>query len=147
MKTFTEYSHQRPNTEYLIGKAEGMGIDVYIPNLSSLCRGPLYGYESLDISYRQELEYRQMGLNASVTRDTNIFNRWDSRYESLKELSKIYPDDKKLKKQIKLAHKEADTMVASINNTMGRVQQLEECMAVYDEMKNKELQLEEMKYE
>lgn len=33
----TEYAYQRPNLEYLIGMARGMGIKVYIPSVSALC--------------------------------------------------------------------------------------------------------------
>jgi hypothetical protein len=46
----TEYKYQRPNLEYLIGFARGLGIEVYIPEQSSLCKfngegvpfGPLF---------------------------------------------------------------------------------------------------------
>ena len=46
----TEYKYQRPNLEYLIGLARGLGIEVYIPEQSSLCKfngegipfGPLF---------------------------------------------------------------------------------------------------------
>lgn len=42
----TEYQHQRPSCEYLIGLAEGRGIDVYIPETSDLLKTPfLYGIE------------------------------------------------------------------------------------------------------
>lgn len=33
-----EYAYQRPNMEYLIGIARGLGINVYIPPESALCR-------------------------------------------------------------------------------------------------------------
>ncbi len=33
-----EYGYQRPNAEYLIGFARGMGLKVYIPESSSLCK-------------------------------------------------------------------------------------------------------------
>lgn len=33
-----EYAYQRPNMEYLIGVARGLGINVYIPPESALCR-------------------------------------------------------------------------------------------------------------
>lgn len=33
-----EFFYQRPNMEYLIGLAEGRGIDVYIPEQSPLCK-------------------------------------------------------------------------------------------------------------
>ena len=40
-----EYIHQKPNQEYLIGLARGMGIKVFIPQLSALVRGThQYGY-------------------------------------------------------------------------------------------------------
>ena len=42
----TEYGHQRPNLEFLIGVARGLGITVYMPEESALCRFPyMYGYE------------------------------------------------------------------------------------------------------
>jgi hypothetical protein len=41
-----EYPYQRPNAEYLVGIARGMGKTVIIPERSSLCKaGHLYGYE------------------------------------------------------------------------------------------------------
>ena len=38
MKAEDEYFYQRPNLEYLIGLADGMGIDVYIPDESPLIK-------------------------------------------------------------------------------------------------------------
>lgn len=41
-----EYAYQRPNTEYLIGLARGLGHKVYIPNQSALLKYThRYGYE------------------------------------------------------------------------------------------------------
>jgi hypothetical protein len=41
-----EYSYQRPNTEYLIGLARGLGVKVFIPEKSALCKFSfVYGYE------------------------------------------------------------------------------------------------------
>jgi len=41
-----EYAHQRPNAEYLIGLARGMGISVFIPEQSALLKHThRYGYE------------------------------------------------------------------------------------------------------
>lgn len=34
-----EYAYQRPNTEYLIGLAEGRGISVFVPDNAALCQG------------------------------------------------------------------------------------------------------------
>lgn len=44
--TDSEYSHQRPNIEYLIGVARGKGVSVYIPPGCALLEySYLYGYE------------------------------------------------------------------------------------------------------
>ena len=43
----TEYQHQRPCCEYLIGLARGTGIQVDVPETSSLLKSPwLYGYDA-----------------------------------------------------------------------------------------------------
>ena len=42
--TTPEFVHERPNMEYLLGLAEGRGIDVHIPEKSLLLKGPLYPY-------------------------------------------------------------------------------------------------------
>lgn len=42
----TEYGDQRPNAEYLVGVAKGLGIEIVIPKESALLRADrLYGYE------------------------------------------------------------------------------------------------------
>lgn len=42
----TEYAQQRPNAEYLVGYARGLGIEVTIPDHAAICHAPgLYGYE------------------------------------------------------------------------------------------------------
>jgi hypothetical protein len=42
----TEYVHQRPNAEYLVGVARGMGITVDVPPASAIMHAPaLYGFE------------------------------------------------------------------------------------------------------
>lgn len=51
----TEYHHQRPNTEYLVGLARGMGIRVAIPEGSALLTTPaLYGYQD-DVTHDENL--------------------------------------------------------------------------------------------
>ena len=140
MATFSEYASQRPNTEYLIGLAEGRGIDVYIPNQSNLCRGPIYGYEDLDISLRQEMEYLQQSLEANIKTQSEQFHYLDGRAKLLVELSKKYPE---LKGRARKVSREARMKVDEINNTMGREQMTRELMGMHDELKNKELKLKE----
>ena len=41
-----EYASQRPSVEYFVGLARGMGIKVYIPDQSDICKAwTLYGFE------------------------------------------------------------------------------------------------------
>lgn len=48
LSTDSEYHHQRPNLEYLIGMARGMGIKVYVPRQAALVKGThRYGYQPL----------------------------------------------------------------------------------------------------
>lgn len=44
----SEYEDQRPNAEYWVGIAVGMGVQVVIPDVSPLCHQPalIYGYET-----------------------------------------------------------------------------------------------------
>lgn len=44
MQQGTEYEHQRPSIEYLLGAAKGMGIPVTLPDDCPLAKAPLYGY-------------------------------------------------------------------------------------------------------
>lgn len=47
MSTDSEYSHQKPSCEYMIGLCEGMGIKVTIPESSELLKcNQLYAYQS-----------------------------------------------------------------------------------------------------
>ena len=46
--TDSEYSHQRPNAEYLIGLARGMGRSVFVPKASAMLKFSYrYGYDAL----------------------------------------------------------------------------------------------------
>jgi hypothetical protein len=47
MEGHDEYGYQRPNMEYLVGLARGLGIKVHIPEQSPLCKySGQYGYSS-----------------------------------------------------------------------------------------------------
>lgn len=41
----SEYEHQRPSCEYLLGFARGRGVDVFVHPFSSLLKGTLYGFD------------------------------------------------------------------------------------------------------
>lgn len=71
MGSGTEYHYQRPNAEYLIGWARGRGVDVYIPEVSVLAKGPLYAYENMRTGYRQQLDMRLAVLNVQLENRKN----------------------------------------------------------------------------
>lgn len=59
MAAESEYSYQKPSCEYLIGIAEGMGINVYVPPESELLKAAqLYGFES-DNGMRLKMKERK----------------------------------------------------------------------------------------
>lgn len=80
-----EYAHQRPSAEWIIGVAEGLGIDVHIPDESDLmkCRR-LYGYEThngemyaktrarIDELTRRSAELQQQRDKAARERDMRM---------------------------------------------------------------------------
>ena len=126
-----EYEHQRPNTEYLIGLARGMGISVYVPTLSAMLKFPYrYGYDPEPIgpvtedwvktrvnSYKQQREdatadcYKHQGavleLQEAVT----------------KELFEQTPEIKERIDKHNAAMEHARTRVNTLD---GAIQQLEE---------------------
>lgn len=55
MSADSEYGYQKPGGEYLIGMAQGKGIEVVLPENCALLRGNLYGYEDLRAADRTYL--------------------------------------------------------------------------------------------
>ena len=45
MSTLTEYSYQKGSTEWWLGKLDGMGVDIYVPEHCQLLKGAKYGWE------------------------------------------------------------------------------------------------------
>lgn len=86
MATDTEYSHQRPNAEYLIGYARGLGLTVEIPKQSNLLRGRMYGYEDDSVGIRQMLEYRQAILVKQMESEQMHFYELRGRSAMLEEV-------------------------------------------------------------
>lgn len=62
----TEYHYQRPNFEYLVGVAHGMGINVHFPDSCPLLKGALYGFEESRVGIRQNFEIRKMVLEQQI---------------------------------------------------------------------------------
>lgn len=73
MAADTEYGHQRPSCEYMIGVARGLGIEVEIPVTSDLLKTPfLYGAEDhhphrLKMEARlKDLESQRQNMEAQI---------------------------------------------------------------------------------
>jgi hypothetical protein len=62
MSTMTEYHFQKGSTEWWLGKLDGMGIEIYVPQYCQLLWGAKYGYEVTQMINRQELEFRENQL-------------------------------------------------------------------------------------
>jgi len=62
MSTDAEYREQRPSCEYFIGWARALGINVFIPNKSDLCKTLwLYPFED-ESPFRQKIDGRRQEL-------------------------------------------------------------------------------------
>lgn len=59
MATDTEYRYQKGSTEFWIGLAAGLGVEVLVTEDCQLVQGKLYGYEVSRMINRQRLEFLQ----------------------------------------------------------------------------------------
>lgn len=96
-----EYSYQRPNAEYLIGIARGMGIKVHIPEKSALCKfNHIYG-ESLTLSHPaiNDLEERLKTAQKELRELQDQENQMVGVIHELEETLKLLKDyDRGMKK-------------------------------------------------
>jgi hypothetical protein len=66
MSTDAEYREQRPSCEFFVGWARAIGINVYIPNKSDLCKALwLYPFED-DAPFRQKIDGRRVELRGRL---------------------------------------------------------------------------------
>lgn len=94
----TEYAHQRPNTEYLIGLARGMGIRVVIPDGSALLTAPaLYGYqddpthdESLCLLPKRVIEERLAAYKQELEKTRDRYHALDGAVQVLEGLKSAH---------------------------------------------------------
>lgn len=133
MGAMTEYHYQRSNFEYLIGKAQGMGFDVYIPKESSLLKGKLYGYENMKMGYRQNLEMRKVFLEGKMPEKKAAMHQKEGMVMVLKQLldsPEITRDSVlKLIEEKKIEHKKAQGLV---NFQNGAILEVDNMTKLYD---------------
>lgn len=88
MGTSTEYAYQKAGTEYLIGMAEGRGVEVYIPKESKLLHAGLYGYDGgFQVIARQTLEKIRTEYQRQFDAHLAQFNQVRGRWETLRKLA------------------------------------------------------------
>ncbi len=109
MSVGTEWEYQRPNCEYFIGIAVGMGIKVYVPGESDLVKTMfLYGYgereksewvkktdiikKNLNIKINRT-QQEIMALEAQLNEKKTIINQSVGAQQSVIELRKLWVQD------------------------------------------------------
>jgi len=132
MGTHTEYHYQKAGAEYLIGMARGMGIEVYMPENSTLCKGQMYGYETMDVPFRQSLEYRQSGIEDEIPALRDLAMIEKGKLARLEEDIKLTDFDERLVSQ-RTDQEHAMDMAAGKHNFMqGALHENREAIKLYD---------------
>lgn len=131
MEAETEYKHQRDSAEYFIGLAEGMGLDVFLPQNSALLKGGLgmYAYETTEVGFRQLLEGRKLQLDTQQKTASNTYNILLGKENKLAELAEKYPD---LKEALTGVVDEREKQGWMINTINGARQEIEEVIRLFD---------------
>lgn len=93
LATQAEYIKQRPNMEWAIGKAEGMGINIVIPQDCPLLKHThVYAYEpepvKPDLAARQRLAEAEQQYSALASK-LIAWPRWKSKEPQLAELRRL----------------------------------------------------------
>ena len=131
--TKTEYHYQKANAEYLIGLARGMGFDVFIPTGSSLCKGKMYGFETMDVTFRQKLEYRKTSLIEELKQSRDEAKENQGILAAYDQIARLRPEDKEL---VGLWEQQApitQAKLAKANFIVGVDKELETVIDMYDE--------------
>lgn len=133
MGTDTEYHYQRANFEYWVGRAHGMGVSVILPAESSLLRGELYGYETMKVGFRQDLEMRKMFLDKRCELQRKDMHAKEGAYNALNALLKSGKFDeesiKALVQEARAAH-----LKSQMSNSFkgGAAREVEMVMQMFD---------------
>ena len=122
----TEYVHERPCVEFLLGVAHANGIVITMPEASTLLRGPMYG--------------RQVNVPSSMIKNTmdvwakrreNRRAKWNETVGMISALTKLHearPEDELVAKMLADADKECLVNRAEYNAFSGGVQALEDVL-------------------
>ncbi len=131
--TRTEYHYQKANAEYLIGLARGLGFEIYIPPVSSLCKGKMYGYEDMTVVFRQKLENRLKAILGSLEESNNKAMSELGALEMVKKFHYENPDNEDIKKLYEDQQTVARMALAETNFTIGAREEVKGIIGMYDE--------------
>lgn len=131
--TRTEYHYQKANAEYLIGLARGLGFEIYIPPVSSMCKGKMYGYEDMTVVFRQKLENR---LNAIIESHKESQDKAMTELGALEMVKKFHYENlenEEIKRLYEDQGKIARMALAEVNFTIGAREEVKGIIGMYDE--------------
>lgn len=133
MGTRTEYHYQKSNAEYLIGMARGLGFEIYLPPGCSLCKGKMYGFETMDVTFRQRLEYRKTAITEEMQKVRDEAKEAQGLELALDKIARLRPDDEELVKLWKEQEPITQGKVAKANYIVGVSKELETIIGMYDD--------------
>ena len=129
MASDSEYWGQRANAAYIIGKARGKGMDVYVPPTSRLLTGIRYAYENNLVGMRQDLEVNVTQVRNSKYKIESEAQSLQGEYYLLDELVKTYPELMEEKSKVSVELKKRDNLM---HLTLGREQGLSMAIKTFD---------------
>jgi len=131
MASNTEYEKQRDSMEYFIGMAEGMGIEVYIPEDSPLLKGRLYALEGSEIGLRQLMEFRVRSLETQLKVKRAKYVTTLGYVKGLEALMEDGKHDKLIDK-VAEGKKQLETDNSILQNTHGALEEAKEMVKLFD---------------
>lgn len=134
MQADTEYKYQRDSTEYFIGLIEGMGYTVYLPPKCYLLGHNLYGYESVEVGYRQLLEGRKFTLDKQMKKVATEYNQLVGYRSGMIEFVEKYPE---YQAEIDTTNLNINEKVGLMNVVKGAQDELQECIDLFDKHYNR----------
>ena len=136
----TEYAYQRAGAEYLIGLAQGRGVNVVIPKQSTLLQGPMYAYKHMKQGYRQNLEMRGQFLGKQLDDERSRLNVLVGRSQAFEEIAETQMKNEKEGKQepinlgalIQNSHSDKEKQLGLMNGIRFAIEEVGNLTRMYD---------------
>jgi len=132
MASDSEYWGQRANGAYILGKAIGKGMEIYLPPTCKLLTGIRYAYESNLIGIRQDLESNITSIRNSENKLVSEAQSFQGRYFLLSDLIKEFPDNDEYKKRLDKISKEIKKRDNLLSMNKGRMQGIQTALKLFD---------------